>query len=591
MSPMFDMLAQSVGKGMCYVSESIRWAQAAVAEGASANGLLTWSSLGNKGARMQHAERDLFNWLDSAKLMGLDPYIIWLPRLLKDKLEVVMAPTAMILPHEWLHAVYNAGEMQWHLSLLGPGSVPELRRYWELALQQEWAQQHPACRQGTEKLLPLVFHIDGTEVFTNTEANKWSMSSALASADTIESNLPLLGLMEEEMHHPTVRAAVHREVCGVIGWSMDCASRGIMPWTGYYNEEFGPTSSRFGKRGHQMAGGWRAAMVGVKADGKMRVQTHCLTRWYGCGYICDLDLATQPYKNVPHVFNYGNLGRHAPWRLTMISHQWYLKNDTRSPWSRVPGFHIKMKWRDLMHALFQGCGQDLCGSVLWDFVVELLLAHPDPDKGLKMLYLEMKAWCKLMELTCPTRVFSLALIGKGDKKKHLAYPILPDMVKAAHVKVILVFLAYKANLVCDGSWKSSTRAVCCWGLAHFLYICDQAGPILSPSDVREIERGGYAFLDAYQALAADAQSRHEPNYKIRPKLHDMCHIIDIAIETRMNPRTQSCFAQEDLMGKLGLIGKHTHGSTFPLRFLQRHLLHLSWRWQRRRQVGMMSARL
>ncbi len=114
---MFHKLATSIGDGRLNTSASQSWAEAAVAEGASGEILKTWAGIAKGGESINHAERDLFRWLN-LKLANVEPYLAWLPRELRDEVELKLQPTPMALPHELLHSIFTCGAHP-YLNVLG----------------------------------------------------------------------------------------------------------------------------------------------------------------------------------------------------------------------------------------------------------------------------------------------------------------------------------------------------------------------------------------------------------------------------------------------------------------------------------------
>jgi hypothetical protein len=232
-----------------------------------------------------------------------------------------------------------------------------------------------------------------------------------------------------------VRYDVHEAVCKFLGWSMQCCAAGTFPATGFYGETFKAGSVRAQMVRRRLAGTWRAVLVGIKCDGKMKVQTHHFQRYWRCGHICESCMATQPYKGMEPALGFGNLTKTAPWRLTRITHRVYLNTEPIiSSWRHVRGYHLQMTWRDLLHVLFLGVGQDFCASILWDLVVRAELDHPVADVALKILFIAMKAWCKARALSAPTKLFSLCAIGKPIGKSRFLFPLLSSEYKASQVK-------------------------------------------------------------------------------------------------------------------------------------------------------------
>ena len=185
--------------------------------------------------------------------------------------------------------------------------------------------------------------------------------------------------------------------------------------------------------GTSIAGGWRGMLVGTKADGKMRVQMHNLDRYYRCKHICEGCAATNPSKKAVRELSYGNLLKSAPWRLTLFKHAVYLQSPSLSPWLQVTGFHLMMIWRDLMHGLYQGVGQDLGATLIVDlFLTGDLASTDDSTKAFKLLFLQLREWCVRHRISPPVKLLTPAALNLG---KALSFPLLSSEYKAVHVKV------------------------------------------------------------------------------------------------------------------------------------------------------------
>ncbi len=76
-----------------------------------------------------------------------------------------------------------------------------LAEFWTRSSSQDWFLRHPDLQDHSilDRTLPLVFHVDGVEIYSNTEANVWSFSSALSVGDTHDIKFPILAVMVEEM--------------------------------------------------------------------------------------------------------------------------------------------------------------------------------------------------------------------------------------------------------------------------------------------------------------------------------------------------------------------------------------------------------
>ncbi len=99
--------------------------------------------------------------------------------------------------------------------------------------------KHHKCvdRARLSRTIPLVVHCDRVEVYSNTEVNIWSLSSALASGHVNDVKFPFLAVAEEDMNTPTLRKAMHAEVCKFVAWSLEHCFSGIFPTSGFYGED------------------------------------------------------------------------------------------------------------------------------------------------------------------------------------------------------------------------------------------------------------------------------------------------------------------------------------------------------------------
>lgn len=255
------------------------------------------------------------------------------------------------------------------------------------------------------------------------------------AGDTLETKFPLLAVLEEEMSTVSMRRQLHAEVCRFLSWSLDHAARGVHPEVGFYGDAF--SGFRATMQGTPlMHDCFRAVLAGIKSDTKMKVQMHAFSRFWACTMLCERCMAMQPFRRAGgSELSFGDLRMTATWRRTMISHQTYLLTEPQiSPWNQVAGFHLEVIWRDIMHTLYQGVGQDLAASLIFSMLEEGQLSPGPRDTSLKLLYRELQQWCKQVPIACPTVVFSLKTIGKAPGSMH-DFPCLVNAFKASHVKV------------------------------------------------------------------------------------------------------------------------------------------------------------
>lgn len=54
-----------------------------------------------------------------------------------------------------------------------------------------------------------------------------------------------------------VQTAVNATIADLVAWSLDCASKGVAPGKGFYDEEFSQNMNRFHLKGKELANGWK----------------------------------------------------------------------------------------------------------------------------------------------------------------------------------------------------------------------------------------------------------------------------------------------------------------------------------------------
>ena len=175
---------------------------------------------------------------------------------------------------------------QFGLSMLGRQTPAAIKEFWK-HLQRfapEEMKDHPAleCRD-LSKMIPLLIHFDGAEMYKNSEYNIWSFSSALSSlldVDCLETQFVCCILPQKAMQQKQacakflvvsctgcmmgvlpdywkVKNYVHKEIARLMSWSFEILQRGKFPSMGFYGEEFPSTSCRASQSGTALAADWK----------------------------------------------------------------------------------------------------------------------------------------------------------------------------------------------------------------------------------------------------------------------------------------------------------------------------------------------
>ena len=113
-----------------------------------------------------------------------------------------------------------------------------------------------------------------------------------------------------------VRDACHQRVAQVIAWSLECATSGVAPSTGFLGEEL--IGARAKLANSELANGFRAAYMGCKYDAKFRKETNLFPRSYMHNFVCEGCLAQKKHAGWNSLLTYRNFYPDAPHRMTTI---------------------------------------------------------------------------------------------------------------------------------------------------------------------------------------------------------------------------------------------------------------------------------
>ena len=145
-SQLAERLISKVGCGQMNPSELREHAQDLIEARFSSKAMDMIASLGAHGTSPANVERDLHTWLKNLHNVCLEPKLLKMIVQKPDEKK----PTSIDLPilpfHEVLHAISNAGEMQFELSLVGPGGEDAVAKFWQWAVTQPWVKSTPLLR-------------------------------------------------------------------------------------------------------------------------------------------------------------------------------------------------------------------------------------------------------------------------------------------------------------------------------------------------------------------------------------------------------------------------------------------------------------
>ena len=272
---------------------------------------------------------------------------------------------------------------------------------------------------------------------------------------------------------------------------------------------------------------------------------------------------------------YTNFRQNAAHRGTCLTNeQWsalYLALAVVSPLLLIPGFCIWRVFFDVMHCLDLGVYQLAVPSVMQELTsAPGVFPGASVDDRYAAAYREYRLWCKTRRVKA---VIGKRFTRKVWRKSSNVYPRISQLsAKAAALRSMTYWvdkvLRERANV------GAEVRATMISSFVRADHVCRVSGRHLSVAQHRALCQNLEAALTSYNLLASEALVANKRLYKIIPKFHAVTHTYDLAI----NPRRVTCYQDEDMVGRMKAIYVKCHGSTAPMRSLQRYCVLVCIRW-------------
>eukprot|EP00959_Pyramimonas_sp_CCMP1952_P255702 5341145-Pyramimonas_sp.AAC.1 len=150
--------------------------------------------------------------------------------------------------------------------------------------------------------------------------------------------------------------------------------------------------------------------------------------------------------------------------------------------------------------------------------------------------------------------------------------MLASAVKAASCKNLCIFIGQVAHEYCDGSDHDKLVVCCMQALSEWICCMDDGGHWFRPELKEKCVHWGNLYNICHQKLACDALAKDVCLWKVRTKIHDLCHTVDRIQADSSNPKYTQCIHDESMLGKFKKIARKCHRLTLSARFLQRWLI-------------------
>lgn len=263
--PLVEHAIQSIGIGGSYVTEGVSWVRKAVEAGLP--------SVTAQAFAHSTRERDLHRFVQGT---GLKVELYNVPFLLDspDSLKEVEIQVPILLPFELCHAIWEEGRVPFNNAFTGGFSGEGIAHFWATARQSAPHHDHPHIKDLSLLELaykvPICFHVDGGEVWSNEEVCFWTCSSLLVRGNTYDCKFPWIAIPYMFMQSKKTKMRVTKQVANLATWITEIWNSGKLPHIGFLKEEFHKSSMRYKNRGQDIAGPYSGTYFCLKTDHKAR---------------------------------------------------------------------------------------------------------------------------------------------------------------------------------------------------------------------------------------------------------------------------------------------------------------------------------
>ncbi len=524
-------------------------------------------------ARMvgHNAERDLHRWSRRQPWRALlpEPYKFSMEKLghgAQATLAVERDHWAL-LPHELWAAVDTTPEL-FRFLFVGEN----LEAWWRAAeaAGASWLADHPVVAAVPAGLrVPLGMHGDDARVHGGESILVVTWGSTAVEAPTLDTRLVFSMLKKSEC----VKGVSERRLFEVLAWSFAALAAGEFPACDEQGRPFDgghhPLRARLAGR-PLTAAGWRGCFSELRGDWKFLREALKLEQHYGRNALCHLCSAC---KRTPPL--YTDFRRTAAHRGTLVDNrEWLavaLAKPDPSPLVSVPGFSIWQAQFDIMHTVDLGILQVAVPSALAELTAPGgRFAGESLQERLDAATRHYRAWCREHRIPSVAKPFTRAWVDGP----------FPHITQLQAKAAVLRAMAYWVREVCVEAAEGPhgrLRAACFEALTRADVVCRRASRHLQADERASLAQAVEHVLVTYNALAVEATAAGVARWRVLPKHHALSHIgYDNA---GVNPRSISCYPDEDMVGRMKRIYTRCHGLTAPTRGLARYIILAGLRWQ------------
>jgi hypothetical protein len=243
-------------------------------------------------------------------------------------------------PHDILYAIASCKEDQVKASISGDMTSDDMIEFWTHCKTLDEYRNHPSLQVEDHllgNLYPISIHVDGAEVFTNTEYIYYSISCMFGTGDIYDRKIPVIAVRKCLVQDLKL---LDKQIAQFFANSLEVCERGIMPSKCIFGKNFPPGSVRAKSSGRTIPKSVRACYFNFKFDQKERVNINRFKQNWRCTLLCDSCCAQKPTaKGDPAMF-FTNFSADAPYGWTIVTSEMHQKFFEPSPYSGIRGWHL-----------------------------------------------------------------------------------------------------------------------------------------------------------------------------------------------------------------------------------------------------------
>jgi hypothetical protein len=288
---------------------------------------------------------------------------------------------------------------------------------------------------------------------------------------------------------------------------------------------------------------------------------------------------------------YKDFRPNAPHRSTLIGQTEYMRrlSDEASPPSALfksPGMCIDYLIVDSMHAGDQGVFADIVGSVLW-VEISCKIWYPSQAEGLKRLNMDLKNYYAANRDLRLSSAYPLSL--SQIKSRNDPYPTFSGKAaQCRHLSDFVLLLArrhkygtpdrpafyFTGRLAGQEAVHLDAMEAMCEGMSDFHRSCKA-----EPFQADECKASMYRCLSALDVLhklwrqGLPAKEAKQQPFHVRPKAHEMHHLIEEKLPLWGSPSSFWCYRDEDFIGATKKVAsKSLHPKSIEKRVMEKLLI-------------------